>query len=48
VVSPDRTGTVTCGDGNNTIIYTQELEYTDFPLDEIKLYLAQAAKTRRP
>ena len=38
VVRPDQTGTVTCGDGNNAIIYTQELEHTDFPLDEITLY----------
>ena len=25
-------------DGNDNIVYTQRIEYTDFPLDEIKLY----------
>jgi hypothetical protein len=31
--------TVTCTDGNDNQLVTQILEYTDFPLDEIKLYL---------
>jgi hypothetical protein len=31
-------GTVICDDGNGKQLYRQELEYTDFPLAEIKLY----------
>jgi hypothetical protein len=37
-VIADRTATLTCDDGNGNIVYTQNIEYTDFPLDEIKLY----------
>jgi hypothetical protein len=37
-VRPDRTATLTCDDGNGTIVFTKEIEYTDFPLDEITLY----------
>ncbi len=34
--------TVTCddGNGNSNIVFTKEIEHTDFPLDEIKLYFA--------
>jgi hypothetical protein len=38
IINADRTASVTCDDGNNNIVYTQRIEYTDFPLDEIKLY----------
>jgi hypothetical protein len=31
-------GTVICDDGNGKQLYRQELEYTDFPLPEMKLY----------
>jgi hypothetical protein len=31
---------VTCDDGNGNIVFTKEIEYTDFPLDEITLYFA--------
>ncbi|PYT71004.1 MAG: hypothetical protein DMG42_17830 [Acidobacteria bacterium] len=31
---------VVCDDGNNNIIYTLEIEYTDFPLNEIKFDFA--------
>ena len=31
-------GTVTCEDGNGNEIVRQEIEYTDFPLDEITLW----------
>src|SRR5580693_5107601 len=31
-VKPDRTGTLICHDGNYKAVYTQELEFTDFPL----------------
>ena len=39
-VRPDRTATRTCDDGNGNIVFTKEIEHTDFPLDEIKLYFA--------
>ncbi len=39
-VLPDRTATLTCDDGNGNIVFTKEIEYTDFPLDEITLYFA--------
>jgi hypothetical protein len=38
VVRPDRTAKLTCDDGNDTILSTKEIEYTDFPLDEISFY----------
>jgi hypothetical protein len=37
-VHPDQTATLTCEDGNDNMIYTQQLEFTDFPLDEITLW----------
>ncbi len=38
MVKPDRTAVLTCDDGNGTIVLRKELPFTDFPLDEIKLY----------
>ena len=40
VVRPNRTATLTCDDGNDNIVYTKEIKYTDFPLDEIIFYFA--------
>jgi hypothetical protein len=40
VVRPDRTATLTCDDGNGNIVFTKQIEYTDFPLDEITLWFA--------
>ena len=37
-VNADRTASLVCDDGNDNIVYTQHIEFTDFPLDEIKLY----------
>jgi len=37
-IRDDRTATLTCDDGNGTVVYRQELGYTDFPLPEITLY----------
>lgn len=37
-VRADRSATLACDDGNGNIVFTKELEFTDFPLDEIKLY----------
>ena len=39
-VRPDRTASLVCDDGNDNIVYTQHIEFTDFPLDEITLYFA--------
>jgi len=38
VVHPDKTATLTCEDGNDDIVFTKQLDYTDFPLDDITLY----------
>ena len=37
-VNADPTATLTCDDGNDNTVYTQHIAFTDFPLDEIKLY----------
>jgi hypothetical protein len=37
-VNTDRTASLVCDDGNDNIVYAQHIEFTDFPLDEIKLY----------
>ena len=37
-VRPDQTATLTCENGSYRVVYTQELEFTDFPLDEITLW----------
>jgi len=37
-VRPDRTATLACKDGNGKIVFSKEIEYTDFPLDEITLW----------
>lgn len=37
-VCADHTATLTCENGDCTIISTKELTFTDFPLDEIRLY----------
>jgi hypothetical protein len=38
VVRPDQTATLTCGNGNGNTVFTKQIDYTDFPLDEITLY----------
>jgi hypothetical protein len=30
----------TVDDGNGNILYTQNIEYTDFPLDEVHLFVS--------
>lgn len=37
-VHPDQRATLVCDDGDGNIVHTKEIEYTDFPLDEIRLY----------
>ncbi len=39
-VRDDRTASLVCTDGNDNIVYTQHIEFTDFPLDEFTLYFA--------
>ena len=39
-IRSDRSATVLCDDGNGNVVYTQEIPFTDFPLDEVKLYFA--------
>jgi len=39
-VHSDRTAALVCSDGNDNIVYSQHVEFTDFPLDEIILYFA--------
>ena len=39
-VKEDRTASLECTDGDNNVVYTQHIEFTDFPLDEITLYFA--------
>jgi len=37
-VRPDQTATLTCEDGNDNVVHTERLTFTDFPLDSITLY----------
>jgi hypothetical protein len=39
-VHSDRKATLVCGDGDDNVVYTQEIPYTDFPLDEVTLWFA--------
>jgi len=39
-VRTDRTATLSCEDGNGNTVFTKEIEFTDFPLDEITLWFA--------
>lgn len=39
-VKPDRSATLTCGDGNGNTVFTKQIEWTDFPLDEITFWFA--------
>jgi hypothetical protein len=36
-VEPDRSATLSCEDGNGTVVFTKTIAFTDFPLAEIKL-----------
>jgi hypothetical protein len=37
-VKPDHTATLMCDDGNDNIVFTKQIEFTDFPLDEMRFY----------
>ena len=39
-VKPDNTATLSCEDGNGNVVFTKEIEFTDFPCDEITLWFA--------
>lgn len=39
-VREDRTAALVCEDGNYNVVYTKEIEYTDFPLETITLWFA--------
>ena len=39
-VREDRTASLVCSDGNDNIVYTQHIEFADFPVDEIMFYFA--------
>ena len=39
-VRPDRTATLTCGDGNGNTVFSKDIEFTDFPLDHVTLWFA--------
>lgn len=41
-VRPDHSATLTCEDGNGNKVLTQELDYTDFPLAEVELYVTDS------
>jgi hypothetical protein len=34
----DNSATLTCDDGNENIVYSEHIEFTDFPLEEIRFY----------
>ena len=36
----ESTAILSCDDGNGRILHSKKIEYTDFPLDEIKIYVA--------
>ncbi len=37
-VNADQIGVLTCEDGNDNLVYTKQIEYTDFPADGIPLW----------
>ena len=39
-VKPDRSATLTCDNGNRRVVFSQEIPWTDFPLDQIELWVS--------
>lgn len=39
-VQLDRSARLVCEDGNDNIVYETHIDFTTFPLDEIRLYVA--------
>jgi hypothetical protein len=40
LVNVDRSATLYCEDGNNNVVFSQSIPYTDFPLYNLMLYFA--------
>jgi hypothetical protein len=38
-VNEDQTATLTCDDGNGNVVYSEAISWTDFPLDQIELWV---------
>ena len=41
-VDENKKATLTCDDGNGVVIYTETIDYTDFPLDKISFYFTDS------
>jgi hypothetical protein len=41
-VRPDRSATLRCEDGNGKAVFSKEIAYTDFPMDEVTLWFADS------
>jgi len=39
-VAADKTASLECDDGNGNVVYSKDIGFTDFPLDEVKLWFA--------
>ncbi|MDP9178654.1 MAG: hypothetical protein M3O61_13310 [Gemmatimonadota bacterium] len=37
-VNPDQSAILACDDGNNRVVFTKQIAYSDFPLPEIRFY----------
>ena len=37
-VKPDLTATLNCGDGDGHVVFSEPIEFTDFPVEEFQLY----------
>ncbi len=37
-INVDKAATLTCVDGNGRVVFTKRIEYTDFPLPEVRFY----------
>jgi hypothetical protein len=35
----DSVGNLTCDDGNDNVVFSKKIDFTDFPLDEIRFYV---------
>lgn len=46
-VRPDHSAVLTCDDGNGNIVFTKAIEFTDFPLDEITLFVPSRSTTTK-
>ncbi|UGY13760.1 hypothetical protein HAP48_0035090 [Bradyrhizobium septentrionale] len=38
-VAQDRTAVLTCDDGNGNVVHSETIDWTDFPLDEVELWV---------